>query len=62
MRWPGSARGAVAAEDLGFRGDAAGVHQAEAAEYQHDGGGDERGDPGDRAHGAESVSVEQQPA
>jgi hypothetical protein len=52
----------VAAEDLGFRGDAAGVHQAEAAEYQHDGGGDERGDPGDRAHGAESVSVEQQPA
>jgi hypothetical protein len=27
----------MAAEDLGCRGDAAGVHQAEPAEHQHDG-------------------------
>jgi hypothetical protein len=53
----------MAVEGLGSRGDAAGVHQAEAAEHQHDGGGDERadrGDTGDYAHGPESVGVEQQ--
>ena len=41
------------------------MHQAEPAEQQHDGGGDERGDrgdAGDHAHGPEGVGVEQQTA
>ena len=57
--------GRMAAEDLGCRGNAAGVYQAQAAEYQHNGGGDEggdRGDAGDHAHGPEGVGVEQQTA
>src|SRR3984957_1705067 len=55
----------VAGHDLGAGGDTAGVDQAEAAEDQHDGGGDERGDGGDAgdgADGAEGVGVEQQAA
>jgi hypothetical protein len=55
----------MAAEDLGGRRDTPGVRQAQAAEYQHDGGGDEggdRGDAGDHAHGPEGVGVEQQTA
>jgi hypothetical protein len=55
----------MAAGDFGCRGNAAGVHQAQATEYQHDGGGDEggdRGDAGDHAHGPEGVGVEQQTA
>jgi hypothetical protein len=41
------------------------VHEAEAAEDERDGCGDERGDrgdPGDRAHGAEGVGVQQEAA
>jgi hypothetical protein len=36
----------VPGEDVGCRGYAAGVHQAESAEDQHDQCGDERGDRG----------------
>ena len=52
--------GGATDEDIGVGRGAAGVHKAEASEDEHDGCGDERGDrgdPGDRAYGAEGLGV-----
>jgi hypothetical protein len=57
----------VASEYVGGGRGAAGVDEAEAAEQEHDGGGDERcdggdaGDAGDCAYGAEGVGVQSRP-